>query len=132
MVTLKKYAEGLGIELKLSVAQNAVAKIYGYRAFKELISSIGQDVPTLMDDDVDSGKVQERRAYQVHALAEALDIDEHQAEKIISYLSPTSGSSSYRQFSPRSAPPVVVVIHKTKATRNHSIGPRIFDLTNSG
>lgn len=136
---LKKCAGGIGIELKLSAAQNAMARVYGYCNYHDFRSQIGVGTPTLWDDAVGVEEVRKREAFQTAALAEALQIEKAVAARLVAEIAPTGSRRSnqvdaapFRAFgNSQSALPVVIVRRQSKLPRRGVDRQRVFDLTRS-
>lgn len=86
---LKKAAEASGIELKLSHAQRAVARMYGYAHWHELNSSLGRSAPSPMDAEVTGEEVMARRAYQANVLENELAVESELAIALVDAVLPT-------------------------------------------
>ena len=89
---LKRAANASGIQLRLSKAQQAVARMYGYAHWHELHSALGSHPPSPMDGDVADEEVTARRAYQSNVLAAELAIDLDIAAAIVDAVPPTGPS----------------------------------------
>lgn len=86
---LKKAASAIGIELKLSRAQHAVARMYGYANWLDLHSSVGGRPLSPLDDELTDDELMARQAYQSNALAVELDINLEVATALVDAVPPT-------------------------------------------
>ncbi len=134
---LKRHAGGIGVELKLTEAQNAMARVYGYCNYHDFRSQVGVGTPTLLDDAVGVEEVREREAFQTAALAEALQIEMAAAAKLVAEIAPTGSRRSNqvdaapcRAFgNSQNAPAVVTLRRKSKLPKRGVERQRVFDLT---
>jgi hypothetical protein len=86
---LKKTANERGIVLKLSKAQQSVARMYGYAHWHELHASLGRQTPSPLDGDISEAEVIARRAYQASTLAIELAVEIDIAVALVETVSPT-------------------------------------------
>lgn len=86
---LKRCAEEKGIGIRLTAAQNAMARVYGYRDWLDLLSTIGAEPPSPWDCNVEHDEVVRRRKFQISQLSTALGVEELLAAEIIDVLRPT-------------------------------------------
>ncbi|MGY3582122.1 hypothetical protein ACVIGB_000954 [Bradyrhizobium sp. USDA 4341] len=63
-----------GCELKLTAAQNAVARMFGYADHRALCASVGKGEPDPYEDEMEADRVGERRATFASRLAAALGV----------------------------------------------------------
>lgn len=89
---LKGSAKALGIEIKLTKAQHAIARVYGYRNWMVLLSSLGTTEPSAWDENVANDEIIRRKEFQVKGLAATLGVEEMIADALISIVRPTGGS----------------------------------------
>ncbi|ODA91858.1 hypothetical protein BFX40_02440 [Mesorhizobium sp. SEMIA 3007] len=119
-----------GIELKLTAAKHAMARVYGYRNWMELVSTLNTSPPSPWDSYIDLDEVLLRKNYQVKALAYKLGIEEITAAELIAELQPTEANAgSMRPQVTPFQPSAVTVVTKTRrrAPSKSDSTIRIFD-----
>lgn len=88
--SLKRELSGHRVDLSLSVCQNAVARMMGYRNWQELRAlSLMSNVESASDQELLPIEAAARRAHQANALASEISIPLDQAMAIVDKIRPT-------------------------------------------
>jgi hypothetical protein len=86
---LREALARMGIRVPLRRSLEVAARIYGYRDWNQLCTTVGTAAPSPSDLQLPPEDVAERRQYQVRALAEALQIGIPATTAIIDDIKPT-------------------------------------------
>lgn len=97
---LRETLARIGISLPLRQSLEVVARIYGYRDWNQLCAMAGTSPQSPSDFELPPEEVAERRRYQIHALAAAMQIGATEASAIIDVIKPTcSGTKQHASTS---------------------------------
>lgn len=86
---LKRELAAHGAEIKLSKVQDAVARMTGYRNWKDLTSNVPSPTPSPFDAEASADEVKARRTRHVDILSETFSLARAKAGEIVDRIRPT-------------------------------------------
>jgi hypothetical protein len=88
--SIKNRLEAQGLPFPYSKVREAVAAMFGYRGWNDLLSQIGKGVPSPYDDQVNAAACAERAAVFSSRLSIALDLPKGDAAEVLAAVGPMS------------------------------------------